>query len=132
MSLDSFFDVVYEFYPKGIDCLVDMERYASSKEYLKLKNKIKWCAESPRKEGLEMFLSQFKKVGKEMKFYDATLFRWQDRCFTFELSERQGKITNKIRFHISVLIPYFVINYFKIERYDDKSIYTLLSYDDVR
>ncbi len=131
MKYDYLLNMAYEFYPKGIDSIDDKAKYLLSKEYAKLNKTIKYHSEYPNDPSLDVFLSIFKKIGKEMIFSDATWFNWQDRCYTFELREKRGNNIYTIRFYKSILVPYFFLKTFKIKMHKNKKEYFELSHDSV-
>ncbi|WP_405247843.1 hypothetical protein [Cellulophaga sp. Asnod2-G02] len=128
-KIEDLFKLAYKYYPKDIDCISDKGKYIKTKQYSLLKKIITDTRENSRKEVIEKFSKKFKEIGGNMNFQDTTFFEWQDRCYTFELSEERDGAIHKLRFHISIIIPYYLISYNKIELEGNGSQYSEMPLD---
>lgn len=96
-------ELIYTFYPKGIDALNNPKKYIKSIEYKNLLDKI----DSKGEIKMESLKNIFKNLS--LHFDDYTLFDWHDRCYNFQLSEILENKLYKIHINISVISPFYFI-----------------------
>ena len=119
---NKFLQIVYEYYPVGIESgTLD---YRNSKEFIKLYNLIKNAdVENEDTRKLKLFLSHFVKKGENFCVQDYTLLVSLDRCYNIQLIKDNFKqhISHSICVNISLLIPYYTIHVLEIRRGEDHS-----------
>lgn len=130
-------NIVYHYYPKGIDAFEQREEYLQSEEYLRLSHKIKSQKSLSEDDG---FGCVFKRMSKEteLTFEDNTLFSWEDRCYNFQLLLHSGdNIRHILCLNISILGNYYstyilelmISNSGKYRTYDISRLENLANFD---
>lgn len=125
MEQNKLLKLIYNFYPSNIDCVSQKELYMKSPQYkrlakLILQNKVSY----PMK--VRNFISNFKELDGFV-YNDATNFDWLDRCYTFEFSKKIDDGYLLLRFHKSIIAPYYLILCFKIIENNNRQKYIPVS-----
>lgn len=110
-------NIIYCFYPKGIDNVLERERYLNSKELVHLFNFLNNVDVKSTVEKLEM---EIKRDNRFQNIQDRSSLSF-DRCLTFDLEIFSNNKLIRIVLEISVLFPYYYIyvteNQFEINPY---------------
>jgi hypothetical protein len=103
-------NLVYIFYPKNICAYTEKDKYFATAEYKRLKDIIvEFDSEKSkilRSEIVNLFEGDYTLKG----FEDFSLFEWEDRCLTFNLTIILNEELYTISLYVSILIPYYVIS----------------------
>lgn len=112
MEQKQLLNLIYNFYPRNIDCVNQKELYIKSLQYERLS---KLISENKAPYSIEMknFISSFKELD-DFVYNDTTNFDWLDRCYTFEFSKKIDQGYLLLRFYKSIIAPYYLILCFKI------------------
>lgn len=102
-NLNNIEELIYTFYPKGIDALNNPKKYIESLEHKNLLDKINSKGEIQTKS----LRNECENLS--LRFDDYTLFDWYDRCYNFQLSEISENNLYKIHINISIISPFYFI-----------------------
>ncbi len=121
-------NIIYDYYPRNINSINDVEGYTQSKEYKNLLN----CIEKnkkPYKNQMKNFLEDIRKTNKNgFNFKDITNFGWQDRCYTLEFDKQiNNKSFLNLKIFKSILGPYYLIKTYEIEFLNNRYKYNTIS-----
>lgn len=116
-------NLVYLFYPKNVCAFTEKDKYLETEEYQRLKEIIVDFDSEKSKTLQASIIDTFEKDHTLKNFKDASLFAWEDRCLTFNLTIIEDDELYTISLYLSILIPYYVIKYQKsiIELWFSKS-----------
>ncbi len=127
MTNENLLKVVYNYFPKGIDCIKEKKIYVETKEYKRLSNHIK-SFNNPYSKEIDIFIEEIKNLNfPNFSFNDSSYFEWEDRCYTFEFCKEINGESFILRVYLSILKPYFTIKFFKINVENDRHIYNIIS-----
>lgn len=99
-----FENIVYCYYPKGINAIKEKEKYLDSNEFKKLFIVINTF----KKQNLIIDLVGIDKITKN-KLINITSFEHFDRSFNFKVNYNIDNLTHSVYIYISFLVPHFLI-----------------------
>lgn len=102
-------NLVYQFYHKNICVFTEKDKYFKTEEYKRLKEILADFDSHESKILRSGIIDKFQNDYTLKNFTDASLFEWEDRCFTFNLFIIENEDLYTISLHLSVLVPYYVI-----------------------
>lgn len=102
-------NIVYQYYPKGIDSFSCKEQYKNSNEYKRLTGKLKSSSSYKELSSYKNLLERLQNNKAIYNFEDVSLLNWEDRCITLEINFIDDKVLNKICINISFLASYYTI-----------------------
>jgi len=102
-------NLVYLFYPKNVCAFTEKDKYLLTEEYKRLKEIIVDFDSEKSKTLQANIIDKFEKDYTLKNFKDASLFDWEDRCLTFNLTIIEDGELYTISLYLSILIPYYVI-----------------------
>lgn len=103
-------NLVYLFYPKNVCAYTEKDKYFETTEYKRLKDIIVEFDSEKSKTLRNGIVDLFKEDDTLKGFEDFSLFEWEDRCLTFNLTLILNEELYTISLYISILIPYYVIS----------------------
>jgi hypothetical protein len=101
--------IAYLYYPKNICPWTQKELYLETLEYKRLKTLIEYFDSEENQKLRNSIRVEFDKDLVLRGFEDFSRLDWEDRCYTFFLNIVEGGELCSITLHLSILIPYYVI-----------------------
>lgn len=103
-------NLVYLFYPKNVCAYTEKDKYFATAEYKRLKDIIVEFDSEKSKTLRNAIVHLFEEDYTLKGFEDFSLFEWEDRCLTFNLTIILNEELYTISLYVSILIPYYVIS----------------------
>ena len=103
-------NLAYLYYPKNVCPWTQKELYLETVEYKRLKALIKYFDSDDSEEIRNNIKAEFDKDPVLKDFQDFSRLDWEDRCYTFFLTVIEGGELCSITLHLSILVPYYVVN----------------------
>lgn len=110
---EQLYKIIQNYYPIGINALLEKDKYIKSEEYLNLislidNNKKKYADE------IQVIINEVTSDGNII-FNDLSYFEWLDRCYTLEFIQVVRGRMYVYRFYKSILGSYFIQRFFCVE-----------------
>ncbi|MCC9018482.1 hypothetical protein [Flavobacterium lipolyticum] len=102
-------NLAYLYYPKNICPWTQKELYLETVEYKRLKVLIEYFDSEVNQKLRNSIRIEFDKDLVLRGFEDFSRLDWEDRCYTFFLNIVEGGELCSITLHLSILVPYYVI-----------------------
>lgn len=109
MSEKEFTEVVYQYFPRGINEISHTKEYVISPEFIALSNK---CHEEEAKYengDFQSFYDEVRSLDTSKNFFDSTLFRLNDRAHNLQFGDLIGTKHYSICLYVSILIPFYTV-----------------------
>lgn len=107
MSIEELTSIAYQYFPRSIHSLVDIELYMTSPEFTRLANLCALMNDREEKGEFKDFYKEIKAVNNQDNFRIVQRFTGNDRCHNLHFVEIRGTIHHALCINVSTIIPYY-------------------------
>lgn len=107
MTKEDFIKTAYQYFPRSIDSISQIQLYMISPEFVKLANLCSLMDDKQENGDFDGFYNKIKSIDTSRYFHVVQRFVSNDRCHNLQFAELKDNIQYSICLNVSTIIPYY-------------------------